>query len=107
MGGDSYHHHETPEVGGIEARYHDAANHFKSGNDSAEAIDLPMVGGHVKVASDIDETIAKAAYDEKNAVFVKDGVAYLVPMDAIDTSTVKLLCNAQGCALVAKDPENW
>lgn len=66
-----------------------------------------MVGGHVKVADDVDEMLAKAAYDEKNAVFINDGVAYLVPMDAIDTSMVKLLCNAQGCALVAKDQEAW
>ena len=66
-----------------------------------------MVGGHVKVADDVDEMLAKAAYDEKNAVFINDGVAYLVPMDAIDTSMVKLLCNTQGCALVAKDQEGW
>ena len=66
-----------------------------------------MVGGHVKVDDSVDEMIAKAAYDDKNAVFVNDGVAYLVPMDAIDTSTVKLNCNAQGCALVAKDPSGW
>ena len=66
-----------------------------------------MVGGHVKVDDSIDEMIAKAAYDDKNAVFVNDGVAYLVPMDAIDINTVKLQCNAQGCALVAKDPSAW
>ena len=66
-----------------------------------------MVGGHVKLDDDVDEMLAKAAYDENNAVFINDGVAYLVPMDAIDTSQVKLLCNAQGCALVAKDPEEW
>lgn len=66
-----------------------------------------MVGGHVKVADDVDEMIAKAAYDEKTAVFVKDGIAYLVPMDAIDISQVKLQCNTQGCALVEKSPQGW
>ena len=104
--GHGDHQHEKPDMGKIKARYHDDPDQFKSGNNS-DSVDLPMVGGHVKLGDDVDEMLAKAAYDEKNAVFVNDGVAYLVPMDAIDTKVVKLVCNAQGCALMAKDPAAW
>ena len=51
----------------------------------------------------VDPMIAKAAYDETNAVFIHEGVPFLVPIDAVDTSLVKLVCNDKGCALIAKD----
>ena len=47
-----------------------------------------MVGGNVHFDAEIDPMLAAAAYDQKQAVFINDGVAFLVPIEAIDTSMV-------------------
>lgn len=75
---------------------------------STHGIELPEVGGKVKVSDKIDPELAAAAYDKDQAVIVHEGNAYLAPMDAIDTDAVELACNDEGCALVPDDgnPDN-
>ena len=78
---------------------------------STHGIELPVVGGNikdVKVSKDVDPEIAGAAYDDKQAVIVHEGNAYLAPMDAIDPEAVELACNTDGCALIPDDgnPDN-
>ena len=70
---------------------------------STHGIELPEVGGKVKVSDKIDPEIAEAAFDKKQAVIVHEGNAYLAPMDAIDPEAVELACNTDGCALVPDD----
>ena len=72
--------------------------------NSHEGVNLPMVGGHVKLDDpSVDPMLVAAAYDQTNVVFVFGDVAYLVPMSGIDTDMVELACNERGCALIPND----
>ena len=71
--------------------------------DNSHRIAVPLVGGNISVDPRINKEIARAAYDQDNAVVVLDGKAYIAPMSQINPDAVELVANDDGCALI---PDN-